>query len=98
MMYSEGPHNLDALISFVLLFAVFSQIDIVFDDDQGFYRTLKQLIRSAKCPVVLTCNGPPSLFWIRIHADLVRSSICILPCFLTKMQNTLKSWKRTCPR
>jgi hypothetical protein len=57
MMYSEGPHNLDVLISFVLLFAMFSQIDIVFDDDQGFYRTLKQLIRSAKCPVVLTCNG-----------------------------------------
>ncbi len=39
---------------------VFEEIDNVFDEDQGFYRALKQILRTAKCPIILTCNEFPA--------------------------------------
>ncbi len=38
---------------------VFEEIDNVFEEDQGFYRALKQILRTAKCPIILTCNEFP---------------------------------------
>lgn len=87
MIPRKDLHSLEVLIPFVFLFAVLSQIDIVFDDDQGFYRTLKQLIRSAKCPVVLTCNGSSSLcFWTWIHVRPAHSSIRLFLSYFLNMR------------
>jgi DNA polymerase III delta prime subunit len=46
---------------------VFEETDTVFDEDQGFYRALKQLIRTTKCPVVMTGNGTKIFICLFIH-------------------------------
>lgn len=39
------------------LVLVFEEVDIVFDEDKGFFAALRSLIVSSKRPVVLTCNS-----------------------------------------
>ena len=39
---------------------LFEEVDIVFDDDVGFYAALRKLARHSKCPIVLTCNALPA--------------------------------------
>lgn len=38
---------------------LFEEIDIVFDADEGFARALCNIIATAKCPIVMTCNSVP---------------------------------------
>lgn len=55
---------------------LFEEVDIVFEDDIGFYSALRRLARESKCPMVATCNVAPrelvcgadplpSLYWDR---------------------------------
>ena len=38
---------------------LFDEVDVVFDDDVGFYAALLKLARQSKCPIVLTCHALP---------------------------------------
>ena len=51
----EAPTASEDLVSLIL----FEEVDLVFDEDVGFYAALKRLARVAKCPIVATCNHIP---------------------------------------
>ena len=40
---------------------LFEEVDILFDDDKGFWNHVQWLIRSTKRPVILTCNDTDSI-------------------------------------
>jgi hypothetical protein len=38
---------------------LFEEIDVIFEEDTGFFHALKLLIEQSKRPIILTCNGLP---------------------------------------
>ncbi|EOD18693.1 hypothetical protein EMIHUDRAFT_118296, partial [Emiliania huxleyi CCMP1516] len=40
----------------VVTLVLFEEVDVVFEDDAGFYAALRRLARESKCPMVATCN------------------------------------------
>ena len=52
---------------------LFDEVDVVFDDDVGFYAALLKLARQSKCPIVLTCHAVPRE--LRRNAALVQQCL-----------------------
>lgn len=36
---------------------LFESVDLIFEEDKGFFQALKNLIHNTKTPIILTCNG-----------------------------------------
>lgn len=42
---------------------LFEEIDVLFDEDAGFFKALKDLRKISKRPIIMTCNGSTILFF-----------------------------------
>ena len=53
---AEKKEDVTTEMSLVL----FEEVDVVFEEDVGFYAALRRLACSSKCPIALTCNKLPA--------------------------------------
>ncbi len=54
---------------------LFEEVDILYEDDKGFFGAIMQLMQTSKRPIILTCNGNT---YMQLNY-LPSLSICILP-------------------
>lgn len=66
-----------AIVVYVLCILHYSgfslQVDILFDDDRGFWSAVYELIVTTKRPIVMTCNGGGVYVYTRVWLSQSRS-------------------------
>ncbi|KAI9917109.1 hypothetical protein PsorP6_012837 [Peronosclerospora sorghi] len=60
--HSENRKSLDYATAASLSLVMFEDIDVVFDEDKGFYNAVCSIAKHSKCPIVITCAQLPDTF------------------------------------
>ena len=57
------------------------QVDVLFEEERGFWSAVYELIATTKRPIIMTCNGE----WRgggQLFLSLVRDSVILLRCLV----------------
>ena len=50
-------------------------VDILFEEDKGFWNAIQAIIETSKCPIILTCSGKRSTVENSVdHSSSIRMS------------------------
>eukprot|EP00941_MAST-03F_sp_MAST-3F-sp1_P002746 g2746.t1 len=86
---AEAKADVEAIKESKMSLILFDEVDLEFDEDDGFISALRNLLRSAKCPVIMTAIALPDTL-------KSNSSIAFKKFHLSKPEpGTLLRWLRT---
>ncbi|KAI9905256.1 hypothetical protein PsorP6_013803 [Peronosclerospora sorghi] len=60
--HTENCKSLDHATAASLSLVMFEDIDVVFEEDKGFYNAVCSIAKHSKCPIVITCAQLPDTF------------------------------------
>ncbi|TDH69651.1 uncharacterized protein CCR75_009361 [Bremia lactucae] len=59
---SESRKSLDKATAASLSLVLFEDVDLIFDEDKGFFNAICSIAKHSKCPIVVTCAQVPDGF------------------------------------